>query len=478
LIVLKITAITDDMRNIIHLLRIAITLARHDALFPLDLIKSPFITFVARLARRERKGVSKGQRLAAAFIELGPTFVKLGQALSVRSDLIGEDIAADLAVLQDKLPPFSAAKAREIIEEEFGAKLEDIFAEFSPEAIAAASIAQVHRAQLKTGEDVAVKILRPEITAQIARDIELFYWIARLIEKRNRYYAKRLKPVEVIKTFDDIIHGELDMRLEAAGASKLRENFVGFEGFYVPQIYWKYTTQKVFVLEWIDGIKIDDKAAIVKAGHSPDVILANSSRALFKQVFDDGFFHADIHPGNVFVNARGEIVPIDFGIMGRIDANSRMFVAQIMSGFLRRDYDKVADAHFDAGYVPAHKSREQFALACRAVGEPVMDLPINEISVARLLAQMFKVAEDFEMEAQPHLLLMQKTMMMSEGVGRSLNPNLNMWKLAEPLVIEWATKNLGLQAQAFDALKNAKDILEKIPEIIRKLDLYLDRKIN
>ncbi len=465
-----------NFKNFWHLLRISRTLAKHDALFPVDLVRSPFISFVARLARRKSKDKTRGQRLAAAFIELGPTFVKLGQALSVRSDLIGDEIAADLAILQDKLPAFSAEVARDIIETELGQKLEDVFDDFTPEAVAAASIAQVHKAVLKSGEQVAVKILRPNITVQIGRDIELFYWIARLIERRNPDYAKRLKPVAVIKTFDEIIHGELDMRLEGAGASKLRQNFAGEQGFYVPQIYWKFTTEKVFVLEWIDGIKIDDKEAIIKAGHNPDVILANSSRTLFKQVFDDGFFHADIHPGNVFINARGEIVPIDFGIMGRIDKRSRMFVAQILAGFLSRDYEKVAAAHFDAGYVPAHKNRDQFALACRAVGEPVMDLPINEISVARLLAQMFKVAEDFEMEAQPHLLLMQKTMMMSEGVGRSLNPNLNMWKLAEPLVIEWAAKNLGLRAIAMETAENAHEILLKIPEIINKLDAFLEEK--
>lgn len=458
-----------NAKNFAHLIRIARTLAKHDALFPLDLVQSKFITFVAHLARRQRKGVSEGQRLAAAFIELGPTFVKLGQALSVRSDLVGEQIAADLAVLQDKLPPFVGATAKAIIEAELGQKIGDVFAEFSDEAVAAASIAQVHEARLLSGEKVAVKILRPEISAQTSRDIKLFYWIAKLIERRNPAYAARLKPVEVIATFEEIMKGELDMRLEAAGASLLRENFAGFEGFYVPQIYWKFTTQKVFVLEWIDGIKIDDKEALTKAGHDCDAILSNSSRALFKQVFDDGFFHADIHPGNVFINARGEIVPIDFGIMGRIDAKSRMFVAQILGGFLSRDYDKVADAHFDAGYVPAHKNRDSFALACRAVGEPVMDLPINEISVARLLAQMFKVAEDFEMVAQPHLLLMQKTMMMSEGVGRSLNPNLNMWKLAEPLVIDWAKRNLGVRAKATELLQTAKELAEALPELLKKL---------
>ncbi|PIR31980.1 MAG: 2-polyprenylphenol 6-hydroxylase [Alphaproteobacteria bacterium CG11_big_fil_rev_8_21_14_0_20_44_7] len=466
-----------NLKNIAHLIRIARTLARHDALFPVELLNIQTLTFIARAVRRRRKDLTQGQRLAAAFTELGPTFIKLGQGLSTRSDLIGENMAVELAVLQDNLPPFSSETARNIIESQLEVRLSDIFSQFDEQPVAAASIAQVHFATLKNGDDVAVKILRPNIAKRVARDLQLFYWIAGLIEKRNPDYAERLKPVQVVETLEETVKIELDLRMEAASASKLRENFVGWEGFYVPKIYWQHTASQVLVMERVGGLKINDRKALQKSGFDPDEILRNSSQALFKQVFDDGFFHADLHPGNVFVNDRGEIVPIDFGIMGHVDLKSRAYVAEILAGFLTRDYMKVARAHFNAGYVPKHKSIEAFALACRAVGEPVMDLPINEISLARLLGQMFKVAEDFEMQAQPHLLLLQKTMMMSEGVGRALNPEVNMWKLAEPLVLKWVHENMGPKAKLQEVLENAQEIALKIPEIIKKLDAYLDKEL-
>jgi ubiquinone biosynthesis protein len=269
--------------------------------------------------------------------------------------------------------------------------------------------------------------------------------------------------------------------MEAAAASELRDNFkkpgsAAFK-FYVPKIYWQYVSRNVLVIEKVGGIKIDQRDELIKAGHNPDDILALSARALFKQVFDDGFFHADLHPGNVFINPRGEIVPIDFGIMGRLDKQSRIYIAEILAGFLTKDYYKVAKAHFDAGYVPKEKSIDNFAMACRAVGEPVMDLPINEISVARLLAHMFSVAEDFEMITQPHLLLLQKTMMMAEGVGRALNPNVNMWKLAEPLVRDWAQKNMGVKAQVRNKLEDAKDLVLQLNRILNLAEVYLAKKV-
>ena len=446
----------SSTKNILHLIGIARNLARNDALFPVEMLNSTPLTLVAKIARRRRKNLSEGQRLAKAFEELGPTFIKLGQVLSTRSDLIGDSNAADLFKLRDSLPAFSTKLAKELIEKELGQKLEDIFIEFDDVPVAAASIAQVHFAKLHTGEEVAVKILRPNIEKKFAKDLKLFLWIAKIVEKRNPDYAKRLRPVEVVKTLEEAIKFELDLTMEAAAASELRENFIGYHGFYVPKIYWKFVSKKVMVLERVGGYKIDQRDELAKAGFAPDKILEKAAQSLFKQVFDDGFFHADLHPGNVFVNNRGEIVPIDFGIMGRIDVQSRIYMAEILAGFLTRDYRRVAKAHFDAGYVPKHKSLENFALACRSVGEPVMDLPINEISVARLLAQMFKVAEDFEMIAQPHLLLLQKTMMMAEGVGRSLNPNVNMWKLAEPLVISWAERNMGVKAQIGNVIELVK----------------------
>jgi ubiquinone biosynthesis protein len=454
------------MRNIIHLIRITFTLAWHDALFPLKLLKIAPLSFVAHVFRRPRPKLTNGQKLSKAFISLGPTFIKLGQVLSTRSDLVGEDIAKELAALRDQLPPFETKIAHEIIASELGAV---DFIDFEEKPVAAASIAQVHFAKLPNGQEVAVKILRPGIEKKFERDIQLFLWIARIIEKRNPEYAKRLRPVEVVQTLQESVKFELDLRMEAAAASELKQNFAGYHGFYVPEIYWKYVSKRVLVLERVVGVKIDERDELIKHGHNPDKILEVAAKSLFKQVFDDGFFHADLHPGNVFINARSEIVPIDFGIMGRIDHQSRLYIAEILAGFLTRDYMKVARAHFDAGYVPKHKSVENFALACRAVGEPVMGLPINEISVARLLGQMFKVAEDFEMIAQPHLLLMQKTMMMSEGVGRTLNPNVNMWELAQPLVIEWAKKNLGVKAHLKKGAEDFRQILIRLPEIVKML---------
>ncbi len=467
----------NSSKNLLHLIRIARILARNDALFPVEMLNIPSLTLFVRLVRRRRKNMTPGQRLAKAFQELGPSFIKLGQALSTRSDLVGEQIAADLTMLRDQLPPFSTAKVKEIILAELGEPVEKLFLEFDDKPIAAASIAQVHFALTHSREEVAVKVLRPNIEAEIAKDIALFYWIARMIERRNPSYAKRLRPVEVVRILQETVKVELDLRMEAAAASELRENFRNWKGFYVPKIHWPYISRRVLVIEKVGGVKIDQRDEIIKLGLNPDDILAASSKALFKQVFDDGFFHADLHPGNVFVNHRGEIVPIDFGIMGRIDQQSRQYIADILAGFLTRDYHKVAKAHFDAGYVPEEKSLDNFAMACRAVGEPIMDRPINEISVARLLAQMFQVAEEFEMITQPHLLLLQKTMMMAEGVGRSLNPNVNMWKLAEPLVREWAQKNMGVKAQVKKRLEEAREFLQQLPRLIDLLEIYLAKKV-
>jgi len=464
-------------KNLLHLIGIARTLARNDALFPVEMLNIPSLTLFVRLVRRRQKALTPGQRLAKAFQELGPSFIKLGQALSTRSDLVGEQIAADLTMLRDQLPPFPTAQVKEIIQAELGAPVSSLFMEFDEVPVAAASIAQVHFARTHEGEEIAVKVLRPNIEMEIAKDIALFYWIARMIEKRNPLYAKRLRPVEVVKTLEDTVKIELDLRMEAAAASELRENFRNWQGFYVPKIYWPFVSRRVLGIEKVSGVKIDRRDEIIKLGLNPDDILAASSKALFKQVFDDGFFHADLHPGNVFVNHRGEIVPIDFGIMGRIDQQSRQYIADILAGFLMRDYHKVAKAHFDAGYVPDDKSLDNFAMACRAVGEPIMDRPINEISVARLLAQMFQVAEEFEMITQPHLLLLQKTMMMAEGVGRSLNPNVNMWKLAEPLVRDWAQKNMGLKAQIQNRLTEVKDFLQQLRRLVDLAEVYLKEKV-
>jgi len=407
-------------------------------------------------------GRRKGQRLAAALERLGPAFIKLGQALSTRSDLIGDEMAADLSDLRDNLPPFPTAIARATIEEEFKTPLSSLFKEFDDTPIAAASIAQVHKAITSDGKTVAVKILRPHIAAAFARDMDLFYWLAEIIGQRAAW--RRLKPLEVVKTFKESVFFELDLRFEAAAATELAENIKAYEiGFRVPAVEWNLTSRRVLTTEWIDGIPIHDIAAIKASHFDPDMILAKAAQSLFSQVFKDGFFHADLHPGNLFVDRQGDIVAVDFGIMGRLDWNSRLYIAEILRGFMMQDYRHVAEVHFTAGYVPKGKSLEAFTQACMAVAQPIIGKPLNEISVANLLGQMFKIAAEFEMEVQPQLLLLQKTMMVTEGVGRMLNPHLNMWELAAPMMEDWAKENFGIQGKIKDAARQGYDIARKIP---------------
>jgi ubiquinone biosynthesis protein len=456
-----------SLRNTRRLLFIALTLAREDAVFILDdLHVSPFLAALGKIFRIRKRGKRKGERLAAALERLGPTFIKLGQALSTRSDLIGDEIADDLGGLRDNLPPFPTAIARAIIEEELGAPVGSIFSRFDDTPVAAASIAQVHRAVTMEGKDVAVKILRPQIAAAFERDLDLFFWMASIIESRPGFH--RLKPVEVVKTFKESVFFELDLRFEAAAANELADNVSRHEpGLRVPGIDWTRTSRRVMVSEWIDGVPLHDVAAIRAMGFDPDMILAKAARSLFAQVFKDGFFHADLHPGNLFVDRKGDLVAVDFGIMGRLDIHSRMYIAEILRGFITEDYRHVAEVHFTAGYVPGDKSVEMFTQACMAVARPITGKPLNEISVAKLLGQMFKIAAEFEMETQPQLLLLQKTMMVTEGGGRMLNPNLNMWQLASPMIEEWAGAHFGVAGKAKDAARQGYDMLYKIPSLMR-----------
>lgn len=460
-------------KNSFRLLRVAYIFAREDALFILeDLQFTPVLATIFRPLRK-RTNLRKGQRLARAFERLGPTFIKLGQTLSTRSDVIGEEVADDLGGLRDRLPPFPTTQARAIIEEDLGAPITALFQRFDDLPVAAASIAQVHRAVTKGGKNVAVKILRPGIEEAFARDMDLFIWIAEIVERRLTEW-RRFKPLEVVKTLKESVFFELDLRFEAAAATELAENLKNHEpGFRVPAIDWNQTSRRVLTMEWVDGIPLNDIAAIKAAGHNLDLLLAIASRSLFAQVFHDGFFHADLHPGNLFVDKNGDIVAVDFGIMGRLDWNSRVFIAQILRGFIEQDYRHVAEVHFAAGYVPPGKSIDAFTQACRAVAQPIMGKPLNEISVGRLLGQMFRIASEFEMETQPQLLLLQKTMVVTEGVGRMLNPKLNMWQLAEPLIHDWATSHFGLKGKVKDAGKQGAEILKKLPQILNYVEQSL-----
>jgi ubiquinone biosynthesis protein len=435
---------------------------------------APFLRIGRALTRRRSSAAARpGQRLAAAFHELGPSFIKLGQLLSTRADLFGEELTLDLASLQDRLPPFPAAQARALIEAEFSSPLGTLFATFNDTAVAAASIAQVHFASTTDGRDVAVKVLRPGIVEAFARDLELFLWLARLGE-RVQPLVRRLKPVEVVEMLTEVVRFEMDLRFEAAAASELAENFAGDAAFRVPRVDWRRTSRSVLTLERIAGIRIDDRAGLIAAGHRIDNLLIRASEAFFNQVFRDGFFHADLHPGNMFVDASGAIVVVDFGIMGRLDRATRFYLADMLLGFLSGDYRRVAEVHFAAGYVPARRSVAAFAQACRAIGEPILGQSLQEISFARLLAQLFEVTEQFEMETQPQLLLLQKTMVQIEGVGRRLDPEVNIWGLARPLIEAWMRENRGPEARLSQRLETLAEMIDRVPRLAQKLETLLD----
>lgn len=460
-------------RNIGRLLSIGRTLARYDALFLLTHfgLSPRLIRQVQRLlglGARSPENLAErrqGERLTAALQTLGPSFIKLGQALSVRSDLVGEDLADDLSALQDQLPPFPGDQAVTTIEQEFGLSLNEIFSDFDETPVAAASIAQVHFATTIDGDDVAVKVLRPGIEQAFAIDLDLLRWIAEKAE-RLAPATRRLRPTEVIETLAETVAEEMDLRLEAAAGDELRANFEGDGAFRVPAMDWIRTGRRVLTLERITGIPVDEIAALEEAGHDAEALVANMARSFFLQVFRDGFFHADLHPGNILVAEDGAIQALDFGIMGRIDKRTRLYLAEMLIGFLTANYAKVAAVHFRAGYVPAHHSEESFAQAARAIAEPIMGKALKDISLARLLAQLFLITERFDMPAQPHLLLLQKTMLVAEGVGRRLYPETNMWELARPLIESWVEDAMTPEARAAEAMTEAGKLLERLPDLL------------
>ena len=458
-----------SVRNLNRLLTIARVLARHDALDAVELPLAQLGAKVLRLGRGPTHCGRPGQRLAAALVELGPTFIKLGQALSTRADLLGDEMAADLSELQDRLAPFPALEARHIIEEELEAPIEELFQSFDDVPVAAASIAQVHFAVTKDGREVAVKVLRPGVEAAFKRDIDLLRWLAEWAEL-TQPKLRRLRLVESVDTFEESIHLEMDLRFEAAAAAELAENFAGDESFRVPAIDWSRTAKRVLTLERVSGIPVDETDRMVEAGLSLDDILKKAAEAFFNMVFRDGFFHADMHPGNLFVDHDGNLVAVDFGIMGRVDLATRRHLGQMLIGFLTGDYRRAAEVHFEAGWVPADKNVDTFTQACRSIAEPIMGKPLHEISIAKLLGQLFKITEQFAMQTQPQLLMLQKSMLVAEGVGRTLDPRINMWELARPLIESWMMQNLGPQARVKETVTNAVATLERLPRMLAETE--------
>lgn len=459
--------------HITRLLTIARMLARHDAMVFSEI--HPATRTAARAAKfiwrpsADLKDLRTGQRLALALAKLGPTFIKFGQALSTRADLLGEDVAADLAELQDRLPPFAFKDAEATIAAGFGRPLTELFSSFDEKPVAAASIAQVHFAITTEGQEVAVKVLRPSVAEAFKRDIALLYWLADLALQALPK-LQRLKPRDVVSTFENTTRNEMNFRFEAAAAQELAENFANDPSVKVPGVDWQRTSEHVLTLERVSGLRVDDRSAIEAAGLDPIVVVKTAAEAFFKMVFTHGFFHADMHPGNLFVTNEATIVVMDFGIMGRIDHATQRTLGEMLLGFLTRDYKKVAEVHMSAGFVPAHKSVDDFAQACRSIAEPILGKPIAEISLARLLGHLFQIAETFEMQTQPQLLLLQKSMLVVEGVGRNLAPEMNMWELAKPMIESWMRDQLGTEAIVMTATESAIATLAKVPRIIDRVD--------
>lgn len=395
-------------------------------------------------ARKRKKGAPRSDRLARGVAKLGPSYVKLGQFLATRPDVVGSEIASDLSLLQDQMASFPHEQAVAAIEGSLGRKIGELYSSFE-QPIAAASVAQVHPACVVTDgvkRNVAVKVIRPGVRKRFKHDLEVFYLVSQLQEKFIPS-ARRLKPVEVTRTLEQTTKIEMDLRLEAAALSEIAENTQEDPGFRVPKVDWERTGRDVLTMEWVDGLKMSDVAGIKAAGHDLNALAETLIQSFLRHTLRDGFFHADMHQGNLFVDHSGMIVAVDMGIVGRLGFKERRFLAEIIFGFIRRDYLRVAQVHFEAGYVPTKHNVASFAQAIRAIGEPIHGQPAETISMAKLLTLLFEVTEMFDMEARSELVMLQKTMVVVEGVARTLNPNFNMWQASEGVVGDWIRSNLG-----------------------------------
>jgi ubiquinone biosynthesis protein len=466
----RLEDLTTAVTHLWRLLKWGRTLARHGALQGIE--RDPLTPpNVRRLCRVARFGLTMPNTpdYAAALQEIGPAAIKLGQALSTRPDLVGDAAAANLLQLQDDLPPAPFPEIKAAIERALEAPLSSLFSEFDEVAVGAASIAQVHRAITTEGREVAVKVLRPGIVEELAKAIQTYEWAAAHVELLGGE-AERLRPRLVIAHFKQWTRRELDLQREAASASELRDNMVAEPGFHVPEIDWGRTARRVLTLEWLDGIKLSKRDELIAAGHDPKALATTLVRAFLRQAVVDGYFHADLHQGNLFALADGRVAAIDFGIMGRINRQARLWLAEILYGLITGNYDRVAEIHFEAQYVPSHHDVAEFATALRAVGEPIRGLPVKEISVGRMLEGLFSITRDFDMPTQPHLLLLQKTMVMEEGVATALDPDINMWEAAEPFLKDWLRTELGPEAYYADRIVDTVRAFKLIPDLIRRID--------
>ena len=417
------------------------------------------------------KAMSEEERLCKSIENMGPTFIKLGQFLATRPDIIGEDLSSHLEKLQDKVPPFSSYDAKEIIKKNLGNTLYQSIINLS-EPVAAASIAQVHKAQINDNEilkDVAIKVLRPNIKKNFNEEIDalmlLAYFIENIIKK-----TKRLKLVEVVFLLKEITNHEMDLRFEAAAANEFAENTKNDVGFKVPKIYWNYTSEEVLTLDWIDGISIREKVKLENNKIDVNKIASDIIQHFLRHAVRDGFFHADMHQGNLFINNSGQIITIDFGIMGRIDKLNRKYLAEILYGFIQRDYKKVAEVHIIAGLVPQTVQVEELSQALRSIGEPIFGQAVKDISGGKLLKQLFDITEKFNMQTQPQLLLLQKTMVVVEGVARKLDPSTNIWDTSKPVLEKWLKETKDPINNFTETLKGSTEILKRLPELPKIMD--------
>ena len=478
----------------LRLLRANFVLAREGVLgiVPVEDAPAP-VRLAVRVGRLiERRSAQKrdmAARLSRALDRLGPSYVKLGQFLATRADVVGEEVAAELAKLQDQVPPVPDEEARRAIELALGAPADEIFADLG-ECVAAASIAQVYKGEITDANGtraVAVKVLRPGVARRFERDLQSYYVAARILE---RYVSatRRLRPIAIVDTLAASVRFEMDLRLEAAAISEMAENAAEDEGFRVPRVEWSRTTRTVLTMEWIEGIKMSRVDLLREAGFDLPELARVVLQTFLRHALRDGFFHADMHQGNLFVEPDGTLVAVDFGITGRLSRTERAILAQILYGFIVRDYRHVSEAHFRAGYVPETQDVDLFAQALRAIGEPIRDVTAADISMSRLLAQLFEVTELFEMATQPQLIMLQKTMVVVEGVARSLDPNLDIWRVSDPVVREWMTDELGpagTMRKAQDsasalmrAALAAPELAERLDRISKDLETVLERGVT
>ncbi len=468
------------IRKLLTLFKLGRKLAKSDALRIVSKFNEPpisvkfffkILSFSFSNKKEVNFNIDEGVRLSTSLQSMGTTFIKLGQFLATRPDIIGEELSKQLEGLQDKLPAFSLIEAREIVKKDLGEETFNSIINLG-EPVAAASIAQVHKAQINDNgiiKDVAIKILRPGIKKLFNEEIDSLMLFAFIIESLIKK-TKRLKLIEVVFLLKEITNLEMDLRFEAAAANEYAENTKNDAGFKVPKIYWNYTSENVMTLDWVDGVSIRETEILKKKNIDTDRIASDIIQHFLRHAVRDGFFHADMHQGNIFINDDGQIIPIDFGIMGRLDKLNKRFLAEILFGFIQRDYKKVAEIHIIAGLVPKDVPIDDLAQALRSIGEPIFGQTVKDISGGKLLKQLFDVTEKFNMQTQPQLLMLQKTMVVVEGVARKLNPNTNIWETSKPVLENWLKETKNPINSINDTLKNTSEVIKRLPEFPEIMD--------